>query len=135
NAAAIRHTLWLQTDLRYKQALAAFLKMKGQRVYEAESEPERPSFSRAPAIVRAEPLLPLDVDRARWERLARAAAARLDAFEGLLDSEVQIEHQVETRWIVNTEGARVRTTPPIHAFHVAANARADDGMLLDHSAD
>src|SRR5690606_38995238 len=104
--AALRHTLWLQTDLRYKQALASYLKLKGQRVYKTDDDVDtkRPSFSAAPAIVHADPLVTLTFDRARWERVARAAADRLAAHQHLFDTEVQVDLQVETRWIVNSEG-------------------------------
>lgn len=132
---ALRHALWLLTDLRYKQALSSYLKLKGQRVYKVEDSQKRASFSPAPAVIRADPPQRLAHDHDRWRRAVERVGAILGASPHLFDSEVSATFQVETRWFVNTEGARLRTVHPIYGFHASANTRADDGMLLDHSFD
>ncbi|MFT7579613.1 MAG: TldD protein [Myxococcota bacterium] len=134
NIRAIRHTLWLVTDLRYKQALASFLKLKGQRVYKTpDQEKQRPSFSKSSAVVRAEPHMNLTFDSERWESLVREAGAIIAKHPAFIDSEVSAGFQLETRWMVNTEGVRIRTVHTMFAFHAEAYIRADDGMLLDQS--
>jgi len=132
---AIRHGLWLLADLRYKQALSSYLKVKGQRVYRAEEVPRRPSFSPAPSVVHADPTRPLTADRDRWTDLLRQVGAVLAEDPAIFDSEVSVSFQVETRWLVNTEGTRLRTVHPMYGFHATAYTRADDGMLIDHSID
>lgn len=132
--AGLRHTLWLLTDLRYKQALSSYLKLKGQRVYEAK-EKERPSFSPAPAKQAADAPVALTMDQARWTRMAKRMSALIGDRDFVFDGEVQIDFGVETRWFVNTEGTRLRTVQPMYAVHAVAYARAEDGMLLDQSLD
>lgn len=132
---ALRHALWLLTDLRYKQALSSYLKLKGQRVYKVDDAQKRASFSAAPPVVHADPPQQLAHDHDRWRRAVERVGAVLGANSHLFDSEVSASFQVETRWFVNTEGARLRTVEPIYGFHASANTRADDGMLLDHSFD
>lgn len=132
---ALRHALWLLTDLRYKQALASFLRIKGQGVYRVD-DPERPaSFSPATAVTTLEPTRPLTADATRWPRLVRELSARLSADPQVFDAEVKLEVTFETRWLVTSEGTRLRTLHPTYAFHAAGYTRADDGMLLDHSVD
>ncbi len=135
DTTGLRHALWLLTDLRYKQALSSYLKLKGQRVYQVERDGERKSFSPAPAVVAVDEPVALTIDRPRWERVVREVGEILGADPAVFDSEATIQFQVETRWLVNTEGARVRTVQPMYAFHASAYTRADDGMLLEHSAD
>lgn len=132
---ALRHGLWLITDLRYKQALSSYLKVKGQRVYKVEDAEQSPSFSAAPAAVRADAPIPLTRDDARWTRLVSEIGAILASDPRIFDSEVSVVAQVETRWLANTEGARLRTVEPMYAIHASAYTRADDGMLLDTSFD
>ncbi|MFO0748104.1 MAG: metallopeptidase TldD-related protein [Myxococcota bacterium] len=133
--AAVRHTLWLLADLRYKQALASYLRIKGQRVYKEDDPDRRPSFSPTAPVVALAPRVALSADRARWERVVRALSTRLGADPAIFDSEVRIELAVETRWLVTSEGTRLRTVRPRYAFHATGWTRADDGMLLDHSVD
>jgi len=132
---AVRHALWLITDLRYKQALSSYLKVKGQRVYKVDDAQKRPSFSAAPAVVHADPRVPLVRDDDRWNGLVAELGAILGRDPEIFDSEVNVVAQVETRWLVNTEGVRIRTVEPMYAIHASAYSRAEDGMLLDSSFD
>lgn len=129
---ALRHALWLLTDVRYKQALSSYLKLKGQLVYEAKKR-ERPSFSPAAPLRQLDPPIEPTADRARWRALVKTLGAELAKDTKIFDSEIQVELGVETRWLVNTEGARVRTMHPMYAVHVLAYTIAPDGMVLDQS--
>jgi len=133
--SAIRHTLWLLTDLRYKQALSSYLKLKGQRVYEPDDPTRRPSFSAAPPVRFSEPAARLAFHAARWRALVRRLSALIAQDPAIFDAEVSVDAQVVTRWLVNTEGARLRTTKPMYGVHITAYSRAPDGLLLDRSAD
>lgn len=133
--SAIRHTLWLLTDLRYKQALSSYLKLKGQRVYQPDDPTRRPSFSPAPAVRFSEPAPRLALHGARWRALVRRLGALIASDPTLFDAEVSVDGQVVTRWLANTEGARLRTSKPMYGVHIVAYSRAPDGMLLDRSAD
>ncbi|TNF26444.1 MAG: TldD/PmbA family protein [Deltaproteobacteria bacterium] len=132
---AIRHALWLITDLRYRQALSSYLKVKGQRVYKVDDAQKRPSFSPAPPAVRVDAPIALGRDDARWQRLVAELGAILASDPEIFDSEVNVVAEVETRWLANTEGVRLRTVQPMYAIHASAYTRAADGMLLDTSFD
>jgi len=131
--APLRHTLWLLTDLRYKQALASYLRLKGQGVYRVADPDRGPSFSRTPAVVATAPRIALQVDHTRWARILRALSAKLAADPAIFDSEVGLQFSIETRWLVTSEGTRLRTTRPQFAITATGWTRADDGMMLDHS--
>jgi len=131
--ASLRHTLWLVTDFRYKQALASYLKLKGQGVHSLDAPDKGPSFSPTPAVDSLAPLLSLAFDQAAWRDTLRSLSERLAHAPQLFDTELRFEATLETRWLVSSEGTRLRTTHPMFALHATAWTRAEDGMVLDHS--
>ena len=133
--AAIQHALWLLTDLRYKQAAASYLRLKGRRLFEAAPTRQRVSHARAPALEHIEQLSTEPVDDARWRALTRRLSAQAASAENVFDSEVEFRSGRTIRWFINSEGVRVRTQTPFVQIHILARTRADDGMLLEHSVD
>jgi len=129
---AFRHGLWLLTDQAYKQALSSHLKVKGDTVFRAE-ERTRPSFSAAPAVTVLEPLTRLDFDELRWAETLRSVGRLLAGHGAIEDHAVLIDATRSTRWIVNSEGTRLRTQEMRYAFSVTAWSRAEDGDLVSHS--
>ena len=132
SSKGLRHTLWLLTDLRYKQALSSYLKMKGQKVYRPD-KPKRPSFSKAPAVRRLEKRTRLTVNKRRWRALVQTLGLELAKDPRIFDAEIEIDLRVETRWFTNSEGVRIRTDHPLYAVFINGYTRAADGMLLDRS--
>jgi len=133
SVAALRHTLWLVLDFRYKQALASYLEIKGQGVHTLDAPDKGPSFSPAPPVEHLDPLAALSLDTDAWRTTLRALSARLARGPHLFDTEVRLEARLETRWFISSEGTRLRTTRPLYELHATAWTRADDGMLLDLS--
>ena len=132
---ALQHALWLLTDLRYKQAAASYLRLKGRRLFEAKPTKARVSHAQGPAAKHLEPLGAADIDLKHWRTLSTKLSAQAAAADGVFDSEVEFRSGTMTRWFVNSEGASLRTTRPFVELHVLARTRADDGMLLEHSLD
>jgi predicted Zn-dependent protease len=132
---ALRSALWLLTDQRYKEALAAYLRVKGMRVYEAKEEEKKGSFTREEPHRHKDEVATLSFDRERWSRVARDLSALVASRGVAFDSGVEIDVRQETRYQVNTEGTELLTDTIIYGIHVSATGRADDGMLLAHSID
>jgi TldD protein len=135
DAAGLRHTLWLLTDLRYKQALSSYMKLKGQRVFTPEKKKKRPSHSPADPATESAAFLELTVDTPRWRETVRTLGGLVAKAPAVFDSQVHFQGRVETRWFVTNEGIRLRTVEPLYEIHVQAWVRTDDGMLLDQSID
>ena len=131
----LRHTLWLQTDVAYKQAVSSYLKVKGARVFRPAPRRHRASFSRAEAALALSEPRRLRFDHARWRAAVQEASRVLAAEPTIFDSVVHIEARLDTRWFVNSEGTRLLTLRPLYAAHLMAWTRAPDGMLLHHSVD
>ena len=133
--AALRTALWLITDERYKAALFNYLKKKGEDVYTVTDPKRPPSFTQEPPQKYIQPPLPFGFQRARWDPLVRKLSLRLGNVPQLFDSDVKVTADRTIRSFVSTEGARLLTEDVLYGVHITAVTRADDGQLLDNSAD
>ncbi len=135
DARALRNALWLATDAKYKAALSAWLKKKGQNVYEVEEKDKATSFTREAKVVHVQPPLPLPFDRALWRQRALELSRMFEAHPEIFDSEVRITADHQVRIQATSEGTELVTEEAMYAVHVQAVARAEDGQLLDNSRD
>jgi predicted Zn-dependent protease len=133
--AALRNSLWLVTDEKYKEALANFLKKRSRAVYREAGEERAPSFTRETPQRHVDPARPLALDRDRWRRIARQVSALFRAHPHVFDSGVRVMTNRQVRWIATSEGTRLVTESTIVGLHVAATARAPDGQLLEDGRD
>jgi predicted Zn-dependent protease len=133
---ALRNSLWLLTDERYKEALSAWFKKRGKGVYRADGEEaQAPSFSREPPQRHVDAPTPFTFDRERWRREVREVTASLRAEPALLDASMKVDAEKQVRWFTSSEGSRLVTESAIYAVHVSAAARAADGQLLENGRD
>lgn len=132
---ALRTSLWLLTDEKYKSALAQFLKKKGEDVYTVEDPKRPPSFSKEKPNTYAQPPVAFPFERERWRKVARTLSARFNTHPELFDSDVRITADKVMRIFVSSEGSRIITEETLYGLHITAVTRADDGQLLDDSRD
>ena len=133
NEHALRHALWLLTDLRYKQATAAYLRLKGQSVFKPPEDAKQLSHSSAPAVRQFDPISEIQLDRLRLRPVVKRLSTRISNHPVVFDGHVELSVTQTIRWITNTEGARLRTVRTLFGFHATALSRAEDGMLIEHS--
>ena len=132
---AIRATLWLLTDSKYKHALSAYAKKRGKRATTITEDENLPSFSREPAAHHIDATTAFNWDEPSLADRARRASAMFKQYPDLFDGGVKITGDHVTRWFVNSEGTAVITDRTIYSVHVNAATRAKDGMLLEHEKD
>lgn len=131
---ALRGALWLLTDQKYKAALAAYARKRAKGVRDVDPEDRAPSFSRETAQhdVAPPPVFPVvDADMANAVRLA---GARLKQ-SPVLDGEVKLTADRQSRYFISSEGAEVVEHRVLFNAHLEAQARAKDGMLLNNERD
>jgi TldD protein len=132
NVDALRATLWLQTDARYKQALAALHKKRGTRVTKMVEDEKMPSFSREKPSRSVDPALTVHFDRAGWADRLRRVSAFFKTFPEIFDSQIKMSVDHQTRTIVTTEGTALVNERLIYSIQLLASARAKDGLLVNH---
>jgi TldD protein len=129
---ALRSTLWLQTDVRYKRALALLHKKRGARVTKVVEDESMASFSREEPARAVDPAVVVKLDRVVWRDRLRRVSAEFKAFPDIFDSQVKLNVSHQTRYIVTSEGSELINERLIWAVHYAANGRAPDGLLVPH---
>lgn len=132
---ALRGTLWLLTDAKYKKALGAYAKKRGKRATTISEDESLPSFSREPAARHVDATTPFVWDEQSLQARATRASALFKEHPDLFDGAVKVSGDRVTRWFVNSEGTAVQTERTIYAVHLSAATRAKDGMLLEHEKD
>jgi TldD protein len=132
---ALRAVLWLQTDERYKEALAGYFKKRSRDVYRRDDPGRAPSFSREPAARQVEPARPFPFDRERWRRAVRDTTSAFRDQPHVFDAQLRVTAERQVRWLATTEGTRLLTERTLYAVHLLALTRAEDGQLLDGGRD
>jgi predicted Zn-dependent protease len=129
---ALRATLWLQTDVKYKRALALLHKKRGSRVTTVVEDESIPSFSREEPQKAVDPKVEVKVDRAAWRERLKRVSATFKVYPDIFDSQVKLSVSHQTRYLVTTEGTELVNERLIWGLHFAAQGRAPDGLLVAH---
>jgi predicted Zn-dependent protease len=123
-------TLWIATDKSYKNAVEAYLQVKSNAAVKAKADDDSDDFSSEGSIQYYEPSLTLELDRDKWEGRVRDLSAMFKAYPEILTSEVTLGTDVDTRYLVNSEGARIQVSRTYIVLTFSASARTEDGMDL-----
>ena len=134
---ALRNALWLLTDEKYKEALAAYFKKKSKGVYRSdEGEGDRaPSFTREEPHRHIDPPGTFAFDRARWRAEVRRVTGLFRGHPEVFDSNMKVTADKQVRWFTSSEGSALVGEEALFGLHVQAFARAVDGQLLENSRD
>ena len=128
--AAIRNVLWRSTDSAYKRAVEQLTRVQSNDQVAVEAEDQSGDFSREKPQQASEPMVEIELDRGAWEEKVRRFSAPFSAYGNIFGASVTLSVTGETRWYVNSEGARVRTSQPYYRLAISAETKADDGMRL-----
>ena len=132
---ALRNTLWLLTDDKYKEALSTYFKKRSRGVYRADDPQRAPSFTREPPQRAVDASVPFPFDRARWRDEVRSTTALFHGHPDIFDASTKVTAEKQVRWFTSSEGSALVTEEAIYGLHVHAVARAIDGQLLENSRD
>jgi predicted Zn-dependent protease len=129
---ALRAVLWLLSDARYKEALAAYARKRGRRATRMVEDEDLPSFSREKPARHLEPAQTVHWDDAQLAERVRRLGARFKAVPDLLEGQVRFTADRVVRYYVNSEGTQVVADRVIYSAQLQAAGRAKDGQLLSH---
>ncbi len=132
SAEAIRHALWRATDAEFKAAVARYQQVVTNQKTMVEEE-QVDDFTREEPSVFTEPDMTLAIDRNQWKQRVRAISEMALAYPQIYQSQVSVGGTVENRYLVNSEGTRVKTARKLLRVVVSASTKADDGMDLSQS--
>jgi hypothetical protein len=129
---AIRQAIWWTTDRDYKEVVETLVQKKA--FMESKLIQDKPDdFSHESPTVYCEDRAPLTLELARLEELAVALSAIFRDFPAVQNSSVSVNGCTGNKYLVNTEGTRLRTARRRFSVSVNATVQADDGMKLSDS--
>lgn len=131
--AALRHAVWIATDTLYKNSVATLAQ---KRAYLRDRNSPDPSSDfikiETPTTSIQASAAPLSYNTA-WEDYVRTISKTFVAHSQIQDSEVMLSVGTETRYLVNSEGSRLRYPDNGALLRITADTQADDGERLSDS--
>ena len=131
--AAIRRSLWLETDRAYRAASERLIKIRTNREVNVADRDQSSDFSREAPASGSEPTTPLRFDSAGWRVRVKALSALFAKHPAVLVSGVNVIAQNERRTLATTEGASVEHGRGFARIIIFAQGKAADGMDLGTS--
>lgn len=126
---AIRQAIWWATDRNYKDVVETLVQK--QAFMESKLIEDKPDdFTRETPAVYFEDRIDLALETAGFADLAAELSAVFREFPEVQSSGVSINAYAGNRYLVNTEGSRLRTAGQRFSIAVNATVQADDGMKL-----
>jgi hypothetical protein len=129
---AVRQAIWWTTDRDYKDVAETLVKKKAFMESKV-IEDKPPDFSREPAAVYFEDRLDVKLDLAGLEALATGLSEVFRDYPDIQDSDVSVSGYGGNKYLVNTEGSRLRLSGMRFSVSVRATVQAEDGMKLSDS--
>lgn len=130
---ALRHQLWLSTDIAYKSAAQALTAKQAQLKQLTIDQPVD-DFAHATPVQSVGPLVTLAFDPQPWTKMLRDASAFYKSDPEIETFEASLQFQAINRYFVNSEGTVVRSGENYYEINVSGRTQAADGMSLERSA-
>jgi len=129
---AIRNTLWLLLDQDYKRAVEN-IAQKVAYLKDKTVEDRADDFSPADPVTVTQPLDEPQFDRKTWEQNVIRLSARFKDHPKIKDARVTMYSGWVHKWLVNTDGTRLRTMDTGAQIQIQAQMQAPDGMPVNDS--
>ncbi len=131
NANSIKRRLWLETDRAYRTAAQRLIQIKTNSQVRVAAADTSADFSQEEPNVHVQAQPKLKFDDAAWTERVRKLSARFQNFPGVLTSQVSASCEINTRYIVDTEGARIEDGRGFARVVISAASKAADGTDLE----
>lgn len=126
---AIRQAAWWSSDRQYKSSVETLAEKKAfmaSRIMDDKPD----DFSREEPTVSLEDRIALAVEREALEQLAAQLSGTFREFPELKETSVTVLGVAGHKYLVNTEGTRIRSSVRRYSIWMTARTQAEDGMEL-----
>jgi predicted Zn-dependent protease len=131
---AMRAAIWHLTEREYRAAVERIGQVEANRAAAVAAADTSGDFSREEATTRIEEVPPAaPLDRSVWSERLRRVSARFQDHPDINNAVVTLRSSREVRYLVTSEGTRVRTGDTGIRITITADTRAEDGMDLNLS--
>ena len=132
NYEAIRQAIWWATDREYKDVVET-LAQKKAFMESKLIEDKPPDFAPAEPAVHFDPPAQFDLHADQLKRLAIELSGVFREYPQVQDSSVGLTAGGGNKYLVNTEGTRLRIASTTYTLAIEATVQAEDGMELSDS--
>lgn len=133
--AGTRVVLWRELDEAWQGAARRLEKVRGNDAVKVEAEDDSPDFSPAQPVVSLAPAVPVDpesaVDLVAWSAALRRISEQMLEGRDVLDAGLDLTGEYQTRWLVTSEGTRIRDHRTTWRVSTWATVVAADGTELE----
>lgn len=131
DSVALKQKLWIATDKEYKAAIERYEKALSNKAVKVEEEDLSPDLSKEDAIVDiSKEEIKLDISQDEWERKLNELSSVFLEHTWIYSAQVMLIVDLKTKYLVNSEGSKLRWTEPKYRIMITAKTKADDGMSL-----
>jgi predicted Zn-dependent protease len=127
---AIRARVWEHTDAAVKRAYEAYTKVKMNKAITATEEDPSPDFSPAKPETFYETAEFPKFDREAWKKRLNALTAKFAPYAYIYSGSAWLNVTADNRYMVNSEGTRVKTGNVYVTLGYQITSRTEDGMEL-----
>lgn len=127
---AIKNSLWLATDRAFKDAQERYIRVKSDRAVKVAEEDPSPDFSKEKSHVYVSDHPHVSFDSAPWKATLKRVSARFKDYPFILTSRASINVKSETKYTVDSEGAKLQFGRNFIRVSLFGETKADDGMRL-----
>jgi predicted Zn-dependent protease len=127
---AVRRRVWLETDNTYRAAARHLIEIKSDEQVKVAAEDQSDDFSQEEPSTQFE--IPPEVHFADsdWLNRIRKWSGVFAGYPGVLNSNIVLVIQRETKFLINTEGTQVSHGRTFATISINAYGKASDGMDL-----
>ncbi|MGQ9534967.1 MAG: TldD/PmbA family protein [bacterium] len=130
NPNALEVILWSATDKEFKSALKKYIKVLNERQVKVLESDTSPDFCKAPAIEYKGEIGKIDFDRELWKGRLRELSIIFRDYPWIYNSSITLRATSLTKYLVNTDGTKLRHNSIRYNLRITAETMAEDGMEL-----
>jgi predicted Zn-dependent protease len=127
--ANLRRDLWLATDRAYKTASEAIGRKKAALKNMTQVD-QLPDYWKSPPVDIVQPPPRVEIDRKQWTNRVRSLSGLFLDYPEVLASIVQFGENNSQRYMVNSEGSRIRVPEPLSTIEIRGQGFSQDGAII-----
>ncbi len=130
---ALRTSIWLATDEAFRDAQERYIRVKQDKAVMVEEEDPSPDFLRGKGHVYTADHAAPRIDSEEWRTMLKEVSARFQQYQHILTSRASLSIESVTKYIVDSEGSRLKFGEDYIRVSLFGDSKADDGMRLYRS--
>lgn len=127
---AIRNAIWFVTDSKYKDAVEKYRQAKTNNMVKVEMEDTSADFSKEEPVVYLGDKIDFKLDNEKWIKKLNNLTEKFTAHDWIYDGKMILTTQIIDKYLVNSEGTRLKWSESYCKLYVIGKTKADDGTSL-----